>query len=565
MLSFLAYEGKVAVVLLVFYLFYRFLLKKETFHRFNRIVLVGTAVLSFLLPLCVITIHRPAEPGVMVMEMTAEMRELAPEVGKTFPSWPVLMVILLFWAGVAFVLVRVIVSILSILKITRQGELVREEDGCRIVVTDRDIDPFSWMRYIVLSRKDWEGNPAPILAHEKAHIGFRHSVELLLVDVLSAFQWFNPAIWMLRSDLRELHEYEADDAVLRSGTDIKDYQYLLIRKAVGKSGYSVSNSFNHSILKNRITMMSKTKTPYSRRLRALWLLPLVCLGLGLQARTVYVPTGEENHRKGLIVLKIDESGTVTLDGREISREESAKELTEHIRSLNVPKWLISVQVEADENAPEDAWKYVKDGFRAAGVAEFKHNSVKVPQTPLYILREAWGEEKEISAEEAQGIDKNRIKSIEMLDYAQARKEFGEKYGHKVSEGVCIINMKFKQELNEIVVISYSEEDDGTVPFFLANPDTMPLFQGEGMDMFSRWLNTRIRRPKGCTHEGDMKVSFVVGTDGKVRDVKVTQSICEALDAMVISIIEQSPKWEPATANGNPVEQCLSIPIAFKMR
>ena len=564
-MDFLIYEGKVAVALLVFYLFYRFLLKKETFHRFNRIVLVGTAVLSFLLPLCVITIRKPAEPGVMVMEMTAEMRELAPVVGKTFPSWPVLLVILLFWAGVAFVLVRVIVSILSILKITRQGELVREEDGCRIVVTDRDIDPFSWMRYIVLSRKDWEGNPAPILAHEKAHIGFRHSVELLLVDVLSAFQWFNPAIWMLRSDLRELHEYEADDAVLRSGTDIKDYQYLLIRKAVGKSGYSVSNSFNHSILKNRITMMSKTKTPYSRRLRALWLLPLVCLGLGLQARTVYVPTGEENHRKGLIVLKIDESGTVTLDGREISREEIAKELTEHIRSLNVPKWLISVQVEADENAPEDAWKYVKDGFRAAGVAEFKHNSVKVPQTPLYILREAWGEEKEISAEEAQGIDKNRIKSIEMLDYAQARKEFGEKYGHKVSEGVCIINMKFKQELNEIVVISYSEEDDGTVPFFLANPDTMPLFQGEGMDMFSRWLNTRIRRPKGCTHEGDMKVSFVVGTDGKVRDVKVTQSICEALDAMVISIIEQSPKWEPATANGNPVEQCLSIPIAFKMR
>ena len=564
-MDFLIYEGKVAVVLLVFYLFYRFLLKKETFHRFNRIVLVGTAILSFLLPLCVITIHRPAEPGVMVMEMTAEMRELAPVVGKTFPSWPVLLVILLFWAGVAFVLVRVIVSILSILKITRQGELVREDDGCRIVVTDRNIDPCSWMRYIVLSRKDWESNPAPILAHEKAHIGFRHSVESLLVDVLSAFQWFNPAIWMLRSDLRELHEYEADDAVLRSGFDIKEYQYLLIRKAVGKSGYSVANSFNHSILKNRITMMSKTKTPYSRRLRALWLLPLVCLGRGLQAKTVYVPTGEENHRKGLIVLKIDESGTVTLDGREISREEIAKELTEHIRSLNVPKWLISVQVEADENAPEDAWKYVKDGFRAAGVAEFKHNSVKVPQTPLYILREAWGEEKEISAEEAQGIDKNRIKSIEMLDYAQARKEFGEKYGHKVSEGVCIINMKFKQELNEIVVISYSEEDDGTVPFFLANPDTMPLFQGEGMDMFSRWLNTRIRRPKGCTHEGDMKVSFVVGTDGKVRDVKVTQSICEALDAMVISIIEQSPKWEPATANGNPVEQCLSIPIAFKMR
>ena len=553
MMDFLIYEGKVAVVLLVFYLFYRFLLKKETFHRFNRIVLVGTAILSFLLPLCVITIHRPAEPGVMVMEMTAEMRELAPEVGKTFPSWPVLMVILLFWAGVAFVLVRVIVSILSILKITRQGELVREEDGCRIVVTDRDIDPFSWMRYIVLSRKDWESNPAPILAHEKAHIGFRHSVESLLVDVLSAFQWFNPAIWMLRSDLRELHEYEADDAVLRSGTDIKDYQYLLIRKAVGKSGYSVSNSFNHSILKNRITMMSKTKTPYSRRLRALWLLPLVCLGLGLQARTVYVPTGEENHRKGLIVLKIDESGTVTLDGREISREDIAKELEEHIRSLDVPKWLIAVKIEADENAPEDAQSYVKNSLWDAIHASSEH---------IYILRSANGKETEISREEFRQINQGRIRSVDVLEGDDAI----EKYGEKAASGVVLVNMKRPQELDEIVVTSYGDKDeDEVVRFVPAEPSTMPMFQGEDRMAFSRWLNARIRRPKGCTHQGEMKVSFVVGTDGKVRDVKVTQSICEALDAMVTSQIEQSPEWEPATLNGDPVEQGLSIPIVFQMR
>ena len=552
-MDFLIYEGKVAVVLLVFYLFYRFLLKKETFHRFNRIVLVGTAILSFLLPLCVITIHRPAEPGVMVMEMTAEMRELAPEVGKTFPSWPVLMVILLFWAGVAFVLVRVIVSILSILKITRQGELVREEDGCRIVVTDRDIDPFSWMRYIVLSRKDWESNPAPILAHEKAHIGFRHSVESLLVDVLSAFQWFNPAIWMLRSDLRELHEYEADDAVLRSGTDIKDYQYLLIRKAVGKSGYSVSNSFNHSILKNRITMMSKTKTPYSRRLRALWLLPLVCLGLGLQARTVYVPTGEENHRKGLIVLKIDESGTVTLDGREISREDIAKELEEHIRSLDVPKWLIAVKIEADENAPEDAQSYVKNSLWDAIHASSEH---------IYILRSANGKETEISREEFRQINQGRIRSVDVLEGDDAI----EKYGEKAASGVVLVNMKRPQELDEIVVTSYGDKDeDEVVRFVPAEPSTMPMFQGEDRMAFSRWLNARIRRPKGCTHQGEMKVSFVVGTDGKVRDVKVTQSICEALDAMVTSQIEQSPEWEPATLNGDPVEQGLSIPIVFQMR
>ena len=273
-MAFLIYDAKVAVALLVFYLFYRFLLKKETFHRFNRFVLVGTAVLSFLLPLCIITIHKPMEmaaPLVTEPAMVAELpeQELAPLVQVSEPWWHVALTIL-FWVGVAFVLGRVLISILSILRIIRQGEPVREEDGCRILVTERDIDPFSWMKYIVLSRKDWEIPHESILAHEKAHIAYGHSIEILLVDVLSALQWFNPAIWMLRADLKELHEYEADDAVLRAGADLREYQYLLIRKAVSKSGYSVANSFNHSILKNRITMMSKSRTPLTRGLRALW-------------------------------------------------------------------------------------------------------------------------------------------------------------------------------------------------------------------------------------------------------------------------------------------------------
>ena len=577
MIDFLIYEGKVAVVLLVFYLFYRFLLKKETFHRFNRIVLVGTAILSFLLPLCIITIRKPAEPGVMVMEMTEEMRELAPVVSveNTFPSWPVLLAIVLFWAGAAFVLVRVIVSMLSISKIIRQGELAREEDGCKIVVTDRDIDPFSWMRYIVLSRKDWEGPHETILAHEKTHIGNRHSVELLLVDLFSVLQWFNPTIWMLRSDLRELHEYEADDAVLLAGTDIKEYQYLLIRKAVGKSGYSVANSFNQSILKNRITMMSKTKTPQSRRLRLLWALPLVCLAIGLQARTVYVPSDKDSNNlaadegipdnpKRIVNLSIDEAGNVTVEGKEVEK----KDLVSYFRSMDTPPEDIIVQMHYDQSTPREEQTVINDVvnlLRQAGVYRAQvavmAQMVDTSNPPLYILRDRWGKEKEVTFEEVYRIPHSRLRGMERLDAAEAR----EKYGEKGANGAEIYIMKHPQELDEIVVVSYAEEDDGPIPFFLASPDTMPLFQGEGMDMFSRWLNVRIRRPKGCTHEGEMEVSFVVGTEGKVRDVKVTQSICEALDAMVVSIIEQSPKWEPATNNGEPVAQCLTIPLTFQMR
>ncbi|MBO4755574.1 MAG: hypothetical protein J5519_02325 [Bacteroidales bacterium] len=325
MLSFLLYDVKAAVALAVFYMFYRLLLRKETFHRLNRIVLVGLVVIAFLLPLCIVTIQKPVEMEVETVLTGTPAQELAPIVDKTVPWWPMILSVL-FWAGVALVLVRVFMSILCVTRIIRCGHLVREEDGCKIIVTERDIDPFSWMKYIVLSRKDWEGDYAPVITHEKAHIGFRHSAELLAVDILSAFQWFNPAIWMLRADLRELHEYEADDAVLRSGADIREYQYLLIRKAVSKSGYSVANSFNHSILKNRITMMSKSRSPLSRGLRALYLLPLVCLGIGLQARTVYVPTGKDSEKiisdeKQGIVLKVDADGKVSIDGKEMDLSE----------------------------------------------------------------------------------------------------------------------------------------------------------------------------------------------------------------------------------------------------
>ena len=261
MIRFIIYQGKAAVVLLAFYLFFRFLLKKETFHRFNRIVLVGSALLSFILPLCVITIKKPATETLADVLSPIIAESVGAETAVQAPGtpWWQIALICLFWAGAAFVLIRLILSILSIHKIINEGRLVQEEDGCKIVVTDRDIDPFSWMKFIVLSHTDLVKNPVPVLAHEMAHVKSRHSIEVLLVDVISIFQWFNPAMWMLRSDLKEIHEYEADDAALCSGINLKDYQYLLIRKAVGKSGYSVVNSFNHNILKNRITMMSKSR------------------------------------------------------------------------------------------------------------------------------------------------------------------------------------------------------------------------------------------------------------------------------------------------------------------
>ena len=288
MTEFLIYQGKAAIALAVFYMFYRLLLSKETFHRFNRIVLLGTAALSFVLPLCVITFKEV----VVVPAMTASSETFVGEVAGTAamvpevsePIWPVILCSL-FALGALAVVINAVISIFGIKRMIRSGSSEVLESGETLIITETDTAPFSWMKYIVISREDYESGYSQILTHEKAHIALRHSWDILFVDMITALQWFNPAIWMLKADLRALHEFEADDAVLRSGANIKEYQYLLIRKAVSKSGYSVANSFNHSTLKARITMMLNKKSSRMSAWKALYVIPLVGISLAATAET----------------------------------------------------------------------------------------------------------------------------------------------------------------------------------------------------------------------------------------------------------------------------------------
>ena len=157
--EFLIYQGKTAIALAVFYMFYRLLLSKETFHRFNRIVLLGTAALSFVLPLCVITFKEV----VVVPAMTASSETftgevagtsaMAPEVSE--PIWPVILCSL-FALGALAVLVHIVFSIIGIRRMIRSGSRQALESGETLIITETDTAPFSWMKYIVISREDYE-------------------------------------------------------------------------------------------------------------------------------------------------------------------------------------------------------------------------------------------------------------------------------------------------------------------------------------------------------------------------------------------------------------------------
>ncbi len=315
MITFLTYQLKVAVTMAVFYIFYRLFLIKDSWHRLNRIVLLSTALLSFLLPVCIITITRTEVQPMPVPQLMQAVSSTPAE--ESAPWWHTTL-IAVYSAGALFVLARVLTSALRVRNIIRSARKEVLADGTTVYVMPGNDPSFSWMGHIVISEADWKNNETAIIRHEKAHVALRHSIDVLITDIIAALQWFNPAIWMLRIDLRAVHEYEADDTVLRAGADIRSYQYLLISKAAAMNGYTIANNFNHSILKNRIFMMEKERTTRRSLLRALYLLPLVCISLALNAKTkvnyVYDNAQSEQTLKKVVGRVTYDSDTLKYEG-----------------------------------------------------------------------------------------------------------------------------------------------------------------------------------------------------------------------------------------------------------
>ena len=298
--TFLVYILKSAACLAVFYLFYKLLMSRDTFHRFNRFALLGLLVLSSLLPLVEASVNSPAavQETMLTLEQLLLLADIQPEgesMAAATPSATVLWLraaLLVYLTGIVFFIVRNLCSLARLGRLIRQGKREaldsylpdRKEKNVRLVVHDHDIAPFSWMHWIVIARKDLEENGREILIHELAHIRNRHSWDLLLADLCIFVQWFNPAAWLLKQELQNIHEYEADETVLREGVNARNYQMLLIKKAVGTRLYSMANSFNHSSLKKRITMMLKEKSNPWARAKYLYILPLAALAVTAFAR-----------------------------------------------------------------------------------------------------------------------------------------------------------------------------------------------------------------------------------------------------------------------------------------
>ena len=521
MQDFLVYDAKVAVLIVVFYMFYRLLLSKETFHRVNRVVLLSTAVLSFVLPLCVITLHKTvtieAVPMVSVGDVQMEIAE-----DEQPMVWQMVLPAL-YIIGMLVTLGHTLLSVWKVMLLIRRSEQHPQPDGTILCVTgNAGVSPFSWMHYIVMNRADYEAHDAAILTHERGHIRLRHSWDVVLVDLLTALQWFNPAMWMLRQDLRAIHEYEADGAVLSQGINARQYQYLLISKATGIGGYSIANGISHSTLKNRITMMLHKKSQSSSYLKLLALLPIVGITLALNARTVtdYVydePQKQQPIKKGKANGKIN-TGTA---GEIVVVGEAPK--SEAVTEDNEP-FTVRGKVFDDAGKPVIGAVVLIDGSKKGSVTDMNG---------AFTIKANMGDYLNISYV---GLETVRL-------------------------GVS----KMFAEEHEYLIPMRKENESDKKPFDVV--EQMPQFPG-GPAALMEYLSKNVRYPEEAYKngiQGRVIATFVIEKDGSITEARVVKSVDSQIDAEALRVVNSMPNWIPGRQNGEPVRVKYTVPITFKLQ
>lgn len=271
--EFLLYIGRSSLYLAVFYAFFLLVMRRTSLFSFNRIVLLAGTAACFVLPLVRLRTEAAVAAGSAAAGPLTAVGVAAEPLQAAGPAAPALPLLLLYVAGAAAVLAFTGLSALRLARIIRSGRTT-QEDGYRLTLVDGGVHSFSWGRHIVMSRDDLESSPA-ILTHERMHVSRRHSLDIAFFSAVTVLHWFNPLVWITFSELKLLHEYEADEGVINNGIDATQYQLLLVKKAVGEHRFSLANGFRHSKLKNRITMMLKKQSPGWMRLAYLLVLPVL--------------------------------------------------------------------------------------------------------------------------------------------------------------------------------------------------------------------------------------------------------------------------------------------------
>ena len=547
MYIFLLYIIKISLTLAAFYLFYKLLCSRDTWHRANRCLLLTILALSAVVPFMYIDLGAvAAEANVAFEEMTLafettsvadgiEAEATVQTLWQRIPwgkiPWRSLLVGI-YVIGLAVYLVRFASGLCSIAQLIRKNQRQVLPDGTILITHTKDYSPFSWMRYIIVSECDLRDNRDMILAHERAHIRLLHSWDLLFVQLCATLQWFNPAAWLLKRELEAIHEYEADSATLHQGFDARQYQLRLFEAAVGVKYSSFTNNFINCSTKKRIIMMMKKQTSPWALLKALYVLPVAFAAVAVISCTSPKGKKDSGHLSNVMVHGENPLLVFTF--------EDSTELNIQGKQLNY-------------NGMPDF-----DYLKPCGLMPENINSIDALQSE---------ESKALYGERgSNGAVLFGVKGKTAKDVFSALSDYAVETG---SEEPLKVNLKRPAGIHEIQVVGYestsannNEEQDEIFQVV----EEQPMYPG-GMQELMKYLQKEMKYPKEAQDkgiQGRVIVQFVVNKDGSICEANVVKSVDPLLDAEALRVVNAMPHWTPGKQRGEPVRVRFTIPIAFHL-
>ena len=572
MAAFFIFVLKSAFVLAMLVSLFMIFMSRETFHRVNRFVMLSIICIALLLPAVNLGVESPFKKlaasiencfaseesdGIAIdisgfdelpvfTDVALDIPSLEPTEEKPF-DW-LLLVAVLYFAGVALLVVRQAVMYVQVARIIVCSRAVDASqygcEGISLRVHSGKEKPFSWFRWVVVSEEDLKDGVREILVHETAHARAGHSWDIMIADAVIIMQWFNPIAWIMKNCLKDIHEFEADEAVINSGVNARQYQLLIIKKAVGARLYSIANSFNHSLTKKRITMMCKEKSKMWRCAKALYIVPVAAIAaLAFTTVETVNATESEHLSKGSEFVANNE-----------------RECIENCISYS------DCTVKPQFPGGEAAYREWLDSFseplavKAEGATydiDFFFVVTKKGKVADYLVGTVGSST--LNHETKKSLNKEFDRMRESLPDGWTP---GEVDGKPVD--VCM-TVKFTNVSKDVDVKPVPEDDEDKVYQVC---EKAPEFPG-GMDAMMKYLYENIKYPaeaEAAGKDGRAIVQFIVKKDGSIGNVEIIRSSGDnSLDTEAIRVIASMPKWNPGTQGGKPVNVKLTLPVVFKVQ
>lgn len=606
------YVIKAAITLALLYSCFFIFLSKETFHRFNRCMLVGIMLISLVMPMFHFTTEHPTTLNEEVYQMQNYIQhDTAPIIVTAQQPRGITWIQALTWiymAGVVIMLIFTLVQVTSLIRFMSSGVRHTDTQGNTVILHNNDVPPFSIFRYIVMSVKDYESSRQYILTHEQEHIRLGHTYDLLLLQGMKTLMWFNPFIWFLSRDLKAVHEYEADQAVINQGIDAKSYQQLLVMKVVGNRLQPFTNNLNHGSLKKRIVMMYQKPSNRWLMLKALCAIPVAALTINTFATPIETDPVEDMVK----TLETTNVPTINEVKEALPSPKTAEEASEEK----------PFAITTDSNNIDDNPLILINGHEVKIPADIKTIDGETLGKMLHINKEdiasvtvlrngaataIYGEKAkngvisiETKAFQAQPKDtvvvKNEVSDVLNISSAVNIDELMEKLpgAEKHEDGSITINGKVVKKILLQGQEVYDDDDDDPVFEVTEEPAQYP----GGQAALMQYLAQNIRYPKISAEngvQGRVLVQFVIEKDGSLsnfavvkksgdtitknaqsgitvnalgsatEESKVPQEAFDALNAEAVRVLREMPKWIPAKQRGQEVRMRYTLPITFRLQ